>query len=57
MEHPKKEDFTYKKIFELTSKFPQDILPHLKIEIENIEELCKKFIIVDGEWKLITKGS
>lgn len=52
MEHPNKDDFTYQQIFELASKYPEVIAPYIKIEIKNIEELRKKFIVVDGEWRL-----
>lgn len=54
MDHPDKNDFTYNTIFELLSKYPQVVEPFIKIEIKNIDELCKKFIIVDGEWRLLS---
>ncbi|KTD35817.1 hypothetical protein Lnau_0801 [Legionella nautarum] len=52
MNHPNKEDFTNKIIFELAIKYPEVLRDYIKIEIINIEELSKKFIIVDGEWRL-----
>lgn len=52
MNHPNKDDFNYKIIFELLSKYPDVIEPHIKVEIKNLDELCKKFSIVDGEWRL-----
>ncbi|KTC87821.1 MULTISPECIES: hypothetical protein [Legionella] len=52
MNHPNKEDFTHKIILELTVKYPEVLKHYIKIEIKNVEELSKKFIIVDGEWRL-----
>ncbi|KTD24868.1 MULTISPECIES: hypothetical protein [Legionella] len=55
MDHPNEEDFTYKIIFELLSKYPEIIEPYIKIEVKNINELRKKFVIVDGEWRLASE--
>ncbi len=55
MIHPNKEDFSYQIIFELFSKYPEIIEPYIKVEIKDIDELCKKFMIIDGEWRLIER--
>ncbi|MBA3537064.1 MAG: hypothetical protein H0T84_10715 [Tatlockia sp.] len=50
--HPDIKDLTASKILELDSKYHEFMKDYIKIEIKNKKELCKKIIIVDGEWRL-----
>ncbi|MBA2711652.1 MAG: hypothetical protein H0U57_13825 [Tatlockia sp.] len=50
--HPRLKDLTPSKILELDSKYHEFMKNFIKIEIKNTKELCKKIIIVDGEWRL-----
>jgi hypothetical protein len=50
--HPNIKDLTVSKMLELDSKYHEFMKDYIKIEIKNKGELCKKIIIVDGEWRI-----
>ncbi len=50
--HPTLKDLTPAKILELDINHHEFMKNFIKIEIKNKKELCKKIVIVDGEWRL-----